>query len=200
MKKFLKINRYLKSRQVVDFSQVIQSDSCCYFKLWNLSGQLIGLQRHSPQGIKVSKSNETSRKLGSKDLDSIKYLTYVSPGQIGVFGLHTYKPNEILFITEGIFDAIMIHNAGYPAISMLSNNPKPFKSWLNTLPNYKIVIEDNDSTGKRLGKFGDVSYVTPNPYKDLNEMSQQEVDKFLHEIFNPPVFEMYNFFNCENKF
>ena len=182
---------YLYSRKVRDFSPIFLADECVYFKLWNLSGQLVGVQRHSPNGIKVSKSCETARKRGDSALNELRYLTYVSKGQIGIFGLHTYRVNQLLFITEGVFDAIMIHNAGYSAIAVLSNDCKPFRSWLNTLPNIKIAILDNDPTGVKLAKFGDIAYKTPDPYKDLNEMPQDEVDQFIFNIAEANGYKIY---------
>lgn len=169
---------HLYSRRVRSVASIIFSEGCCYFTLYNLSGQIVGYQRYSPTGVKVSKSNETSRKREEVNLNEIKYLTYVSEGQLGVFGLETYRVNEPLFITEGIFDAKMVHEAGFSCIAVLSNDPVHLKSWLRTLPNVKIAILDNDKEGRRLAKYADLSFTSPG-YKDLNEMSLDQVKELI---------------------
>jgi hypothetical protein len=48
----LSIEKHLQQRRVKDLSNIILSDECCYFLLFNLSGQVVGVQRYSPNGIR----------------------------------------------------------------------------------------------------------------------------------------------------
>lgn len=150
------------------------------FLLYNLTGQLVGYQRYNPKGHKFSNSN--------KDPLMAKYYNYVikdpetKTRMLAVWGVDTIKIGRPLFIVEGIFDAAKIHNAGYPAIAVLANDPKHLKSWLKTFPNKRIVIYDNDAAGKKLVKLGHKAYTVPEPYKDLGDMPQKEATKFIKSL------------------
>lgn len=98
-------------------------------------------------------------------------------------GLETYEfDNEFLFITEGIFDIARVHQAGYPGIAVLCNDPSPqVGAWLRTLPQKKIVIYDNDKAGEALKRFGDYSYSIEGG-KDLNDLTPEEAKEFLDNI------------------
>lgn len=166
-----------KTRVVTD----VENNNATFF-IYNLSGQLIGYQYYNPNGSK--KVNQSKF-----DKSVMKYYTYVTgkneEKQIAVWGLESYElKHPYLFITEGLFDAIKIQNSGYPAIALLSNNPrKDTKSWLGSLPQTIIAILDNDDnkSGNKLAKFGDHSFITPHPYKDLGDMEQEDVNKFIKE-------------------
>ena len=56
------------------------------------------------------------------------------------------------------------------------------RSRYNSLPQKKIVIQDRDDAGTELGAIGDYVYTVPEPYKDLGEMPQEEVDEFIRKI------------------
>lgn len=178
------IENHLKTRGV-DLNKtrvVMDKDSnFCTFFIYNLSGKLIGFQRYNPNGDKKLRKNE---------VDNLyqKYYTYVTKEDgrppLTAYGLETYKINsKILFITEGIFDCIKIHNCKYPAIALLRNAPgKKTMSWLKSLPQTKIVIADADDAGNSLAEAGDFVFTTPKPYKDLGEMPQNEVNVFIKNI------------------
>ena len=173
------IEEHLASRRMRS-SSVILGDDCCYFLLWTLSGKMVGVQKYNPTGSKLYRGS-LSREDPTKPL--LKYVTYVSPGEIGVWGLETMKHTDtMVFITEGIFDAAMIHNAGFSAIALIGNDPKPMKQWLKMLPQHKIVITDNDKAGKLLAKYGDVSYVYEGA-KDLNDGEEEDVTRFIRETY-----------------
>lgn len=178
---------HLKLRGLdIDKTRVMIDDKngVVYFFIYNLSGKCVGYQRYNPKGIKISKSNHQPEDI------IVKYYTYISKVnnkiETAVYGLETYDwKAKYLFITEGIFDIIKVHNAGYCGIAMMMNNPPSYYiSWLNTLPQIKIVIADNDVPGKVLGKAGNYMFHPPEPYKDLGEMPQPEADKFLKELIN----------------
>lgn len=148
------------------------------FMLYNLSGQLVGYQRYNPKGDKKDHTNSLMA----------KYYTYVTKedsktAKIAVWGLESFSPDDsFFFMTEGIFDAVKLHNAGYPAIALLSNNPKVLKSWLSALPQKKIVVADNDEAGSKLEKFGDLVIHVPTEYKDVGDMPQEMVNSFFGNV------------------
>lgn len=166
------------------------------FFLYNLSGKLVGYQQYNPAGEKGF-----SHRNSKADRSLMKYYTYVSGNtkdrtkEIAVWGLDTYQSDHpYLFLVEGIFDAVSLHNVGVPAIALLANDPdQKTLTWLRTLPQKRIVICDNDQSeskekknlaGNKLAKAGHVAYTVPQPYKDLNEMPQEEVSKFIEGILN----------------
>jgi len=174
----MNIKKHLKTRGINLDSVKVYIDNylnIATFPLFNLSGQMIGYQQYNPLG---SKSQHNS-KYG-------KYYTYISSFHrtMAVWGTETLQWNyKMLFITEGIFDAVKIHNAGYAAIAVMTNNPnKGLKNWLWCLNKNIIAILDNDKAGSKLKNFADSFFTTPDPYKDLGEMPQQEVDIFLRKI------------------
>ena len=148
------------------------------FLLYNLSGQLVGYQRYNPAGTKTKNNDPV---LG-------KYFIYVTKeseksSKIAVWGMETvYEHSKIVFVVEGIFDAIKIHNAGYPAVAVLSNNPKILKSWFTILGKASIAILDNDKAGSTLKNVTNRYVVVPDPYKDLGDMPQEEVTQFIKQI------------------
>lgn len=151
-----------------------------FFFLYNLSGEMVGYQKYNPNFPKKGQGKVD-------DPRSVKYYIWVGNEEkgkkIAVWGLESYKfTDKYIFITEGIFDVIRIHEAGYPGIAVLCNDPSDqLKNWLKTLPQKKIVIYDNDSAGEKLRRVGDYSYSVP-AGKDLNDMTQEDANKFLDDI------------------
>ncbi len=161
-----------KTRFVID-----EKTQDVFFYLYNLSGQLVGYQKYNPNYEKTGQSNLDDPRMA-------KYFTWVTDEgkgkMIGVWGLETTDfRDKYLFVTEGIFDIARVHEAGYPGIAVLCNNPSDsLKSWLSTLPQKKIVIYDNDDAGRRLIKIGDYSFTVPRG-KDINDLSPEESKTFL---------------------
>lgn len=160
------------------------------FMLYNLSGKLVGYQQYNPNGVKgINYSETTGLNLDKKEM--MKYYTYLTKEneekrikQIGVYGLQTYDlRSPVLFVVEGIFDCIKLHNLGLPAIAVLANDPKPFGQWLRLLPQKIVVIMDNDEnlSGNKLAKYGDKVVKVPSGFKDLGDMSNDEVRQFLKD-------------------
>ena len=187
LKEFLirEIEQHLRSRGVdPEKTNVIldKESGTAVFLLYNLTGQLVGYQRYNPKGIKGKDSPKADPKLR-------KYYTYVTRADdknvaINVWGLDTYDKNDkYLFVTEGIFDANKIHMAGYPAIAILNaTGDKQLRTWLKLLPQAIISISDNDSAGQKIRKLSDHMVITPDPYEDLGDMPQNEVNSFLEQV------------------
>jgi hypothetical protein len=173
---------HLRSRGVdLDKTRVIvdEENDQATFMLYNLSGQLVGYQRYDPNADK-KKSNDFWG----------KYYNYITKEgdktkKLAVWGTETIdKDVPYLFITEGVFDAVKIHNAGYPAIAVLANNPKPLKPWFKTLRKYIVSINDGDDNkaGDYLSNIAHASFTVPEGYGDLGDMPQDEVDSFMEKV------------------
>ena len=177
------IHSHLKGRGVdPDQNRVIIDDQTqdVYFFLYNLSGQMVGYQKYNPNYPKTGQSN-------LNDPSITKYFNLIGDEgygkKIAVWGLESVNfQDDFIFITEGIFDIARVHEAGYPGIAVLCNDPSDsLKTWLKTLPQKKIVIYDNDIPGKKLIKLGDYAY-TVRSGKDLNDLTKSEAKEFLDNI------------------
>ena len=184
-KQMIDIEAHLRSRGLdPDRTQVImdKESNIATFILYNLSGQLVGYQRYNPSGDKKARNDSLAG----------KYFTYVtkeSPttSKLAVWGTETINKNDPnLFVTEGIFDAVKLQNAGHAAIAVLTNNPKILKPWFKILNKKTIAIVDNDDAGRRLGSLTDEMYIPPEGFKDLGDMSQDQVNTFLTKIGYSP--------------
>ena len=158
-----------KTRVILD-----KKNKVATFLLFNLSGQLVGYQEYNPLLAK------TRNNVG-------RYITHVTgknkERMLAVWGTETIDKNKpYLFITEGIFDASKIHNTGEPAIALLSNNSQVVKPWFRILNKRIIAIMDNDVAGNYLSRVANDKYKVPDPYKDLGDMPQKEVDSFIRRI------------------
>ena len=153
-----------------------------FFFLYNLSGQMTGYQKYNNL---YDKKGQSAKILD--DQKKTKYYNCVGDESVGkklaVYGLESYNfTDRYLFITEGIFDIARVHEAGYPGIAVLCNDPTPqLGNWLETLPQTKIVIYDNDRAGEVLRKFGNYSFSVSNN-KDLNDLTPSEAKIFLDGI------------------
>ena len=74
-----------------------------------------------------------------------------------------------------------------PGIAVLCNDPSPqLRFWLETLPQIKIVIYDNDKAGEKLIKLGDYAFSVEEG-KDLNDLSPEDAKKFLDDIITKVI-------------
>jgi len=178
---------HLKERGVdVKKTRVIIDDEHgdVFFFLYNLSGQMVGYQKYNPKYPKTGQN-----KVG--DPRMVKYFIWATREdkgpKIAVWGLESTKfTDEYLFVVEGVFDAARIHEAGYPAIATLCNDPnESMRSWLATIPQKKIVIYDNDenNAGLKLRSCGDYSYMVPSG-KDMNDLKPEEAKVFLKKCLD----------------
>jgi phage/plasmid primase-like uncharacterized protein len=180
------IESHLRSRDI-DFEKtrvILDKESnVAVFLLFNLSGQLVGYQQYNPKGTKTGND--------SRDRDKAKYWTYITKHPektIGVWGLETVlDTHDFVFVTEGIFDAVKLHNIGMPAIAVLANHPKMLKPWFAAMNKKVIVVADNDEAGNKLKSVASTSISAPKPYKDLGEMPQKEVRPWLQGLM-PELF------------
>lgn len=143
------------------------------FYLFNLSGKIVGYQQYRPDADKTKRNNPKDG----------RYYTHITKGELAVWGLETfnYKPN-VLFITEGIFDACRIHNFGYPAIAVLTSNPKPLKNWLNSINRTIIGVCDPGPSGKYMKRYCDVFHTMSDI--DLGDTPEMDVFYILENLLN----------------
>jgi hypothetical protein len=180
---------HLKERGVdPDKTQLIidEESGDTFFFLYNFSGQMVGYQKYNSM---YDKKSQSSKKLG--DPRKTKYYNWVGDEpegkKIAVWGLESINiTDKYIFITEGIFDIARAHEAGFPGVAVLCNDPNPqLGFWLKTLPQTKIVIYDNDvnKAGEKLIKLGDYAFCVPKG-KDLNDLSPDDAKKFLQSCIN----------------
>ena len=148
---------------------VDEAESVATFLLFNLSGQVVGYQQYRPGAAKAQ----------NNDPRAGRYFTYSPKHLLAVFGLETYHfRTDLLFVTEGVFDACRLHNLGLPAVAVLSNNPKGLANFLFAVPRRVVVVADNDPAGRMLMEYGDEVLVC-NAGKDLGDMTDGEVQSLL---------------------
>ena len=139
------------------------------FYLWNLSGQLCGYQQYRPEGEKKPQNNP---KQG-------KYFTYRKQPTLAVWGVESLhlSPN-VVFLTEGVFDACRMTERGYSALAVLSNNTGwDLKNWLGMLNRKVVAVCDNDDAGRKLAKFGDVAVFCED--HDLGDSTEEFVNTLV---------------------
>jgi len=147
------------------------------FPLWNLSQQWIGYQTYRPNSEKGRRSGERA--------SMMKYYNYISKpcaskdAQIAVWGTETLSiTDNIMFLTEGIFDAVKLHALGLPAVAVLCNNPKHLKSWIRGMSKITIAVCDNDSAGRKLASLANCALFPPED-SDLGDMSVNSAKELL---------------------
>lgn len=155
------------------------------FLIWDLSGRLVGFQQYNPNGSKQIRNDEKHR-------DQLKYFTFsgdegdgsrAGKKKLTAWGFETLRSeHRFLFITEGVFDAVKIHNAGYPALAVISNDPQHLRSLFRALGVIVIAICDRDPAGAKLGNSAHLSFSVPEPYHDLGDMPQVEVESWLKTL------------------
>jgi hypothetical protein len=137
---------------------------------WTVTGKISGYCQYRPDKGKDRKNDEGRG----------RYYVRVGQGFDSIWGMETYHyRDDILCLTEGLFDAAPLHNRGIPTLAVFTSNPKPLKSWLYTIPRKIIAIRDNDSASK-LQNFADYSFTPVS--KDLGDASDDEVDELVGKI------------------
>lgn len=139
------------------------------FLLFDLSGRVVGYQQYRPNAPKMLKNDPREG----------RYYTYVTgkkeERQIALWGFESWDFSPgLLFLTEGIFDAVRLHNLGLTALATLSNDPKFIRPWLVSVRRHVVSVCDEGPSGVKLAKFGHESLVC-SAAKDLGDMTDSEV-------------------------
>ena len=144
----------------------VEGTAC--FPLWNLSGKMVGYQQYRPDGDKKAYNHP---KLG-------RYYTYCKDN-IGVWALETLDTrSDVIFVVEGIFDAVKLHLLNLPAVAVLANDPKHIRPWLNSLGRATVAVCDNDAAGRKLAKSCQYALYVKDD-KDLGAMTLSEAREFV---------------------
>jgi hypothetical protein len=145
------------------------------FPLWTLDGKLIGYSRYNWAVGKLRSNDEHGR-----------YINKANDAYCMLWGLeHFYDSPDVIFITEGVWDAVRAVNAGYSAVAALTATPsKALLGYFKSINGYRrsIVIADNDPAGAKLKKMGFEAYSVPGPAKDLNDLTQEEANSWLAKL------------------
>jgi DNA primase len=166
------VTEHLKDRHLnleLHRPMVDEENRVATFFLYNLSGALVGYQQYRPEGEKKPQNNPKEG----------KYFTYRKQPTLAVWGVESLhlSPN-VVFLTEGVFDACRLTEKGYSALAVLSNNTgKDLSNWLSMLNRKVVAVCDNDAAGKRLAKFGDVAVFCED--HDLGDSTDEYVTKLL---------------------
>lgn len=160
--------QHLKDRHfnINRYSGVRVLDDVIILPLWNLSGQFVGYQQYRPGADKQARNDPREG----------RYYTSIHGNKnekpIGVWGLESYfYRNDVLFITEGAFDACRLHNFNIPAVALLNSSYEHYKNWLNTLNRRIIKVEDDHAS--ELGPY--TGLIIPPEYGDIGEMSDETI-------------------------
>jgi DNA primase len=160
-----------REMDIYRYSVSYNKETAC-FLLYNLSGKIVGYQQYRPSAPKSYKNNPKSG----------RYFTYCK-NNIGVFGLESFNyRTDVLFVVEGVFDSVKLHNLGFSAIATLTNNPKHLSSWLNSLGRITISVSDNDAAGNKLFNICNYNLKIPTNYKDLGEMPMEAIKDLIFKL------------------
>jgi hypothetical protein len=142
------------------------------FYLWNLSGNFCGYQQYRRFGEKKPQNNPKSG----------KYFTYRKQPTLGVWGVESlHLSPHVVFLTEGVFDACRLTEKGYSALAVLSNNTgTDLKNFLFMLNRKVVAVCDNDTAGRKLAKFGDVSVFCED--HDLGDSTDEFVNTLVSQF------------------
>lgn len=115
-----------------------------------------------------------------------RYYTYVTAPYKGIalWGNEYLQKNKTVYIVEGIWDAIRLMQFEYQAIAILTCSPsKQLIQYVHHVYPNSVVVCDNDDnkSGLRLKKLGHKHITVPEPYKDVNEITNKE---FLQGLLN----------------
>lgn len=141
------------------------------FLLYDLSGAIVGYQQYRPRASK-NKSNHPRQS---------RYFTYRNKDRLGVFGLETWDWSEPLFICEGIFDAVRLHQFGFAAIATLSNDPKFLDEWFFLTQRSIYSICDEGKAGDMLKEYTHRHRICRQG--DLGDMSESDIVAVLRDAF-----------------
>lgn len=139
-------------------------DNVARFPLRNFSGKMTGYIQYRPDGDKKQQNAEMGR-----------YFTFITKGEIGVFGMESINFSEVVYLTGGMFKAATLHRLGYTALHVSSVSPKALKNQLYVLNRPVVAIGDNDDEGRQFAaRYG--GFTSP---RDVDEMCDKDVMDML---------------------
>lgn len=152
------------------------------FLLWNLSGQVVGYQHYRPFAPKNQKNDpKAGRYYTRPGVEGDEEGPREARKKLAFFGVEILDRPGPVYLVEGIFDAVRLHNKGLAALAVLMNDPKKLRPFFRALGRETIAICDNDKAGRKLAKCGNRSFVVEGS-KDLGDMTETQLTEFLDEI------------------
>ena len=112
-----------------------------------------------------------------------KYRYFTRTSEQSIWGLETVDKDYrgVVYLTEAVFRSVALHRIGVPSMSLIGSTcSKDFAKKLKNHQHYDFVwIGDPDKSGKNMIKRLGSGYQSP---KDLDEMNDEDLKKFIKEI------------------
>lgn len=167
-------------------SRGINHESMDYFKLGYSENQdMVIVPVHSPSGLPVG--------LVGRSIEGKKFKNSTNlPRSLTMFNLHRAKKvSDCIIVCESSFDAIRIHQAGFPNVvaTLGGSMSKENLANLNKYSSSIIIATDADDAGRKLGKeiavklknksiswasFDD-GVIYPHEAKDVGDLTDEEI-------------------------
>jgi DNA primase len=167
-------------------SRGIDSDSMQYFELgYSEKQDMVTVPLHSPDGLPVGIIGRSIEGKQFKNSDNL-------PRSLTMFNLHRAKKlSSTIIVCESSFDAIRIHQAGYPNVvaTLGGGISKQNVHNLNRYSSSIIIASDADEAGRKLGNEivsklpnKNISWASfeseviyPHGAKDVGDLTDQEI-------------------------
>ena len=187
---------YFKSRN-------INEDSMHYFKLGYSSQQdMVIVPVHSPEGTPVGL---VGRSISEKKFKNSTNL----PRSKTMFNIHRAKKiGDHVVVVESSFDAIRIHQAGFPNVvaTLGGHISQDNLNLLNRYFNKIIIMTDADEAGRALGRnisnklrnkdilWASCSYgkIYPHDAKDAGDMTEEEIRSCIKNAVSDIEYKSWN--------
>jgi DNA primase len=172
------------------YSRGINDESIDYFYLgYSQKQEMVTVPLHSPTGMPVGIIGRSIKEKRFKNSDNL-------PRSLTMFNLHKAKKiSPTIIVCESSFDAIRIHQAGYPNVvaTLGGGISKQNVQNLNKYSSSVIIATDADEAGRKLGMEivgklpnksmswasfdGEVIY--PNGAKDVGDLTDSEIKQCI---------------------
>jgi hypothetical protein len=146
------------------------------FWLGNLSDMYVGYQVYRPDADKTTKNDEKGRYYTHRGEKLIPRKSKT----VALWGLESYNLSNVLFVTEGIFDAARFTKMGFSAVAALANDPdKSTRNWFNIVSKTRKVVAicDSGRPGLKLRTVGQSYYIMKD--LDASEAPEEEIQHIL---------------------
>lgn len=134
--------------------------------MYDFGRRYTGYQQYRPSASKKPQNNPKDG----------RYYSYVTKGEIALFGLESWDFSEVVYLVGGLFKATTLHRLGYSALHVSSVSHYFLKSQLRLLGRPYLAIGDNDDEGRQFARrYG--GWTSP---CDVDEMSDKDVHMMVH--------------------
>lgn len=185
-------NQLLNSEKAIKYfaSRNITEESINHFELgYSEKQDMVTVPLHSPDGMPVGVIGRSIEGKRFKNSDNL-------PRSLTMFNLHRAKKlSSTIIVCESSFDAIRIHQAGYPNVvaTLGGSLSKQNIQNLNRYSSSIIIATDADEAGRKLGNeisarlsnksiswasFDD-GVIYPHGAKDVGDLTDQEIKQSI---------------------